>query len=92
MPVFVDDITLASKSQGAFDNFVIELGKHFKLKDLGATTFLLGIKITCKREERKLYLSQCQYIINKLEEFDMADCKPVGTSMLSGLKLTRRTA
>ena len=45
MPVFVDDITLASKSQGALDNFVVELGKHFKLRDLGPTTFLLGVEI-----------------------------------------------
>jgi len=70
------------------DNFVIELGKHFKLRDLGATTFLLGVEITQKREECKLYLSQCQYVINKSEEFEMADCKPVGTPMLPGLKLT----
>ena len=88
MPVFVDDITLASKSQKALDNFVIELGKHFKLRDLGPTIFLLGVEITRKREERKLYLSQCQYVINKLKEFEMADCKPVGTPMLPGTKLT----
>src|SRR6266700_216265 len=35
MPMFVDVITLASKSQMALDNFVIELGKHFNLRDLG---------------------------------------------------------
>jgi hypothetical protein len=88
MSVFVDDITLASKSQGALDNFVIELGKHFKLRDLGPTIFLLGVKITRNRAERKLYLSQCQYVINKIKEFGMADCKPVGTPMLPGQKLT----
>ena len=88
MPVFVDDITLASKSQEALDNFVIELGKHFKLRDLGPTTFLLGVEITRKREQRKLYLSQRQYIVNKLEEFEMANCKPVGTPMDPGSKLT----
>ena len=86
--MFVDDITLASKSQEALDNFVIDLGKHFKLRDLGPTTFLLGVGITRKREQRKLYLSQRQYVINKLEEFGMADCKPVGTPMVPGLKLT----
>jgi len=31
MLVFVDNMTLASKSKTALDNFVIELGKHFKL-------------------------------------------------------------
>ena len=33
--MFVDDITLALKSQEALDNIVIELVKHFKLRDLG---------------------------------------------------------
>jgi hypothetical protein len=59
-----------------------------KLRNLGPTIFLLGIEIAQKREERKLYLSQRQYVTNKLEEFDMADCKPVGTPMLPGTKLT----
>ena len=88
MPVFVDDITLASKSGKAIDDFVIELGKHFKLRDLGDTNFLLGIEISREREKCKLYMSQRQYTINKLEEFRMTDCKPVGTPMLPGEKLT----
>ena len=55
--VFVDDITLVSKSQEALENFVIELAKYFKLRDLGSTVILLGVEIAQKREERKLYLS-----------------------------------
>jgi len=46
MPIFVDDITLASKSQKALDDTVEELVKHFPLRDLGPTSFLLGIHIT----------------------------------------------
>jgi len=88
VPVFVDDITFASKSVEALDGFVAEMSKHFKLRDLGATSFLLGIEITRNRPDRKLYLSQKQYILNKLEEFGMADCKPVGTPMLPGLNLS----
>jgi len=34
MPVFVDDMMLASKSEAALDTFVIELGEHFKMWDL----------------------------------------------------------
>jgi len=88
MPVFVDDITLASKSQDALDKFVIELGKHFKLRDLGETNLLLGVEVTRDRPNKKLYLSQRQYIVNKLEEFRMTDCKPVGTPMIPNSKLT----
>ena len=66
VPVFVDDITLASKSVETLDSFVDEMSKHFKLRDLGQTSFLLGINITRDRPNRKLYLSQKQYIVNKL--------------------------
>jgi len=46
IPIFVDDITLASKSQKALDATVEDLAKHFPLRDLGPTSFLLGIHIT----------------------------------------------
>ena len=52
--MFVDDITLALKSQEALDNFVIELAKHFKLRDLGPTVFLLGVEIAWKRRAQAL--------------------------------------
>ena len=88
VPVFVDDITLASKSDEALDKFVAELGTYFKLRDLGSTSLLLGVEITRNRAKRTIYLSQRQYILNKLDEFSMTDCKPVSTPMLPGLKLT----
>ena len=31
MSIFVDDMTLASKSELALDKFIMELGEHFKL-------------------------------------------------------------
>src|ERR671929_620035 len=88
VPVFVDDITLASKSVETLDSLVADMSKHFKLRDLGQTSFLLGVGITRDRPNRKIHLSQKQYIVNKLEEFGMAECKPVGTPMLPGLKLS----
>ena len=45
IPVFVDDITIASKSVEKMDQFVEELSSHFKLRDLGETSFLLGVEI-----------------------------------------------
>jgi len=49
VPVFVDDITLASRSQEAQDAFVAGLANHFELHDLESTSFLLGIEITRDR-------------------------------------------
>ena len=43
VPIYIDDITLASKSPTAIDNYVQLLSQHFKCRDLGATRFLLGI-------------------------------------------------
>ena len=88
VPIFVDDITLASKSQKALDMFVVELSKHFKLRDLGPTTFLLGIEISRDRERQRISLSQKQYILTKLEEFNMSECHPIGTPMVPGLRLS----
>ncbi|KAF7785123.1 hypothetical protein Agabi119p4_1288 [Agaricus bisporus var. burnettii] len=41
VPIFIDDITLVSKSNAAMTLAVTELSKHFKLRDLGSTTLLL---------------------------------------------------
>lgn len=57
MPVFVDDITLASTSQELLDELVAELSTHFKLRDLGPMSFLLVLEITCNWSKHKVYLS-----------------------------------
>ncbi|HVH78874.1 MAG TPA: reverse transcriptase domain-containing protein, partial [Stellaceae bacterium] len=66
MPIHVDDITLASNSEQALDHFVKDLSQHFKLRDLGSTSYLLGIEITRDRPNRTISLCQRQYIISLL--------------------------
>jgi hypothetical protein len=89
VPVWVDDITLASKDSGAIDQFIIDLQKELPLRDLGNTTFLLGMGIRRDRENRKLYLSARQYILRKLEEFKMQDAKPVHTPINPNVSLSK---
>jgi len=88
IPVFVDDITLASSSQKAIDDTVKELSRHFKLRDLGPTNWLLRMEIIRNRSERRLALSQRQYIIDMLERYKLTDCKAVSTPMDPGVNLT----
>jgi hypothetical protein len=88
VPIFVDDITLASKSQKALDDAVEELAKHFPLRDLGPTSFLLGIHIIRDHSKRTIALSQRQYIVDMLERFGFATCSPVSTPMDPGTRLT----
>src|SRR3954447_22077372 len=87
MPVVVDDMTLASKSLTALDNFVKELAQHFELRDLGETSFFLNIEIVRDRPNRTISLCQRQYILNMLERFKLTDCNTVLTPMEPGLHL-----
>jgi hypothetical protein len=71
VPVFIDDITLVSKSESAMASTVTELSKHFKLRDLGSTTLLLGIQVKQDCSNGSISLSQEHYIRELLECFNM---------------------
>jgi hypothetical protein len=88
IPVYVDDITFVSKVESALDEVVLELSKYFKLRDLGPTRFLLGIQIERDWEKRSISLSQRQHIVDKLEQFGMANCNSVTTPMQPGTVLS----
>ena len=77
VPVYIDDITMASASNASMDRVVGELKQHFKLRDLGETKFLLGVEITRDRSKRSISLSQRQYVLDMLEKYGMADCHPL---------------
>ena len=79
IPVFIDDMKLASKSEGAIETLIVELLKHFKLHNLGTTTRLLRMKIDRDHSCHLLSLSQQRYTLEVLQKFGMADCKPVET-------------
>ncbi|KIJ49713.1 hypothetical protein M422DRAFT_89278, partial [Sphaerobolus stellatus SS14] len=89
VPIYIDDITFAGNSKTEIDNCVQELSKHFKLRDLGETKFLLGIEISRDRSKHTLSLSQKQYTLNILERFGHSDCATVQTPMNPGLVLTK---
>jgi len=38
LPVFVNDMTLALKSEPIIQSFITQLSQHFKIHDLGPTT------------------------------------------------------
>ncbi len=88
MPVFVDDITLACKDGAKIDSIVQELSKHFKLRDLGPTTQLLGLEIHRDRPNLRLSISQSQYISNLIDEHGLNDSKPVSTPLNPGTRLS----
>ena len=65
----------------AIQDFIKELSTHFKLRDLGSTTQLLGFKVERDRPSRTISLSQRQYILDMLEKYGMSNCKPVSVEV-----------
>lgn len=89
LPVFVDDITIVSKDINKISGVKDALHKVFKIKDLGQTSYLLGIKIDYDQPNCTLRLSQRQYIIDMLSQFKLTDCNPVATPMEPGAQLSK---
>jgi hypothetical protein len=66
-----------------------EIGKVFKIKDLGPISRLLGLAIDYDREKGVLQLSQGQYIQQSLERYGFNDGRTHPTPLSSGSKLTK---
>src|SRR6201986_4222881 len=81
-------MTLVSKSKEKIAKLKEELKKHFKLRDLGGTSFLLGIKMERDRPNHTLKLSQHQYTLDILARFGFTSCSPVSTPLNPGIKLS----
>ena len=94
VPVYVDDITIVSKPSGSLNAKWVkdELKKRFKLRDLGPTSFLLGVEVVRDRAKRSLTLSQRQCIIDTLAKYGMSDCNPVSTPLDPSIRLDKSMA
>lgn len=88
IPVFIDDMTIAAKSKSDIQKVKDELKRHFKLRDLGPTSFLLGVEITRDRTARTLCLNQRQYILDLLKRFGFENLNSVTTPMDPNIKLS----
>ena len=88
IPVFIDDMTIAARSKEAIQRVKDDLRKHFKLRDLGPTSFLLGVEVERDRSTRTLTLNQKQYVLDLLERFDLSDCNAVTTPLDPSIRLS----
>jgi hypothetical protein len=84
-------MTLVSKSKAKIAEVKEELKRHFKLRDLGPTEHLLGVKIERDRANCTMHLSQHQYTLDVLKRYNSgseSSWRPVSTPMEPGLHLT----
>jgi len=83
--LYVDDLVIAGNNKAAINDFKTAISKRFKMKDLGALKWILGMEIKHDMVQKKLEISQTAYIDKVLEKFGMKDCNTVGTPAVGHL-------
>ncbi|XP_019096519.1 PREDICTED: uncharacterized protein LOC109130886 [Camelina sativa] len=83
--VYVDDIVIATNNDAAANCLKNELKSCFKLRDLGPLKYFLGLEIA--RYDAGIYVGQCKYALDLLDETGLLGCKPVASPIDPGVKL-----
>jgi hypothetical protein len=81
---FVDDLQLIRPSIETINQLKAALHAKFKIEDLRASSFYLGIELTRDKPNRTLKLNQKAYIERMLDDFNINDYKPAPTPMTTG--------
>ena len=86
--LFVDDFQTSyhREDKVEWDALKAKLVERFKTKDLGPSTWILGMRITRDRKARTITLDQELYITKALERYGMDKCKPVSTPGVCGAR------
>jgi hypothetical protein len=84
--LYVDDIVLTGSSTTILQQVVSTINVEFKIKDMGAVHFFLGIQVQPRQDG--FFLQQQQYAIDLLERAGMSDCRPYDTPVDTNAKLS----
>jgi hypothetical protein len=84
--LFVDDFQSSyhMEDKSEWDELKQKLVDRFQTKDLGPSTWILGMRITRDRKLRTITLDQELYVTKALERYGMDQCTPVMTPGLCG--------
>jgi Reverse transcriptase (RNA-dependent DNA polymerase) len=88
--LYVDNILLIGNDIFTLDEVKSSLKKVLLMKDLGVTTFILGIKIYRDRSQKIIGLSQGTYIDKVLKRFNMQDFKKGNLPKSHGINLGKK--
>lgn len=72
--VYVDDILAAVNDVSAINAVKNHLASHFKIKDLGALRYFLGIEVA--RSSKGIYLNQHKYSLDIVTDMGYMNAKP----------------
>ena len=79
--LYVDDLLILGNSKTTIADLKLDLRKRFEMKDMGPVSVMLGIEISRDRTNRKIFISQKEYIAEVLKRFEMQECRSVSTPM-----------
>lgn len=85
--VYVDDLLLAASDRPFMDAIKKKLAATYKMRDMGAASYILGIAITRDRARRTIELSQERYIEKVLANCGMDRSRPVDTPMHHSVRI-----
>ena len=75
MAIWVDDGLICSNNKAAIAEVLAYLSTHFEMRSLPTDRFV-GLELTRNREEKKLWVSQNDFIEKVILRFNMSDCNP----------------
>ncbi|KAE8698382.1 putative ribonuclease H protein [Hibiscus syriacus] len=86
--LYVDDMLVTGPNKDHIEELKAQLAREFEMKDLGSANNILGMQIHRDRGNRKIWLSQKNYLKKILSRFSMQDCKPISTPLSINFKLS----
>jgi transposase InsO family protein len=88
--LYVDDMLIVGMNSSRIDRLKKQLSQSFAMKDLGPAKQILGVRIQRSRKDKKLFISQEQYIEKVLERFNMNNAKVVSSPLATHFKLSTK--
>jgi hypothetical protein len=88
LSLYVDDILIAENNKEMIKTIKRWLSLNFEMKDMGESSYSLGVKIIRDRAKRLLGLTQETYIKKMLKCYHMQDSKPIDTPVDKSLSLS----
>jgi hypothetical protein len=90
LALYVDDMLIAGSNMTEINRLKQQLSENFEMKDLGPAKQILGMRISRKRSEGTLKLSQQKYVEKLLDRFNVGDAKTRSTPLGNHLKFSRK--
>jgi hypothetical protein len=81
--LYVDDLFLTG-AEKLIAGCKADMAVEFEMKDIGMMHYFLGLEVWQRPGE--IFLGQGKYAVEILKRFQMEDCKPMATPMITNLK------